>query len=130
MSSVEFGKIGTSTMPIRQTAETSRARYHRLVAGAFVADFVAIMLALTIALWLRFETKLSQFGVAYSGEFSAFDYLQHIAVGTVLMMIVLGNFRFYTRGNLLSYTNTLRIIFKGSFIWLLSYLALTLIFKF
>ncbi len=130
MSSVEFGKIGASTMPIRQTAETSRARYHRLVAGAFVADFVAITLALTMALWLRFETRLSQFGVSYSGEFSAFDYLQHIAVGAVLMMIILGNFRFYTRANLLSYTNTLRIIFKGSFIWLLSYLALTLIFKF
>ncbi|MDA7921013.1 glycosyltransferase [Verrucomicrobiales bacterium] len=130
MSSFGFGKPGTSSMPMRQTAETSRARYHRLVAGAFVADLVAITLALTIALWLRFETKLSEFGVTYSGEFSPVDYFQHIAVGVVLMMIILVDFRFYTRASLLSYTNTLRVIFKASLIWLLAYLALTLIFKF
>src|SRR5690606_37729468 len=116
--------------PLLQTAETSRVRYHRLVAGAFVADMLTVTCALLLAQWIRFETPLAGIGVPAADDFRAVDYIGHIVLGTVLMMAMLVNFRFYTRENLLSYTNTLRIIFKASLVWILSYLALTLMLKF
>ncbi len=119
-----------SRQPLRQTAETSRARYHRLVAGAFVADLLMVASSLLLAQWIRFETPLAGFGVPFEDEFRFGDYLGHSILGIALMMGMLVNFRLYARENLLSYTNTLRILFKASFVWILSYLALTLILKF
>lgn len=130
MSSVEPVKTRVSRIPLQQTAETSRARYHRLVAGAFVVDTLAVASALLLAQWIRFETPISGFGVPAEDSFRAADYIGHILLGVGLMMVALTNFRLYTRENLLSHTNTLRIIFKASFVWILSYLALTLMLKF
>lgn len=113
-----------------QTAETSRARYHQLVAGAFIVDMLAVACALLLAQWIRFETPVAGIGVPAPDDFRAIDYLGHILLGVGLMMAALVNFRFYTRENLLSYTNTLRIIFKSSFVWILVYLVLTLLLKF
>lgn len=117
-------------LPLRQTAETSRVRYHRLVAGAFVVDLLMVAAALLVAQWIRYETPVSQFGVPVEDLFRAQDYIGHLVLGIVLMMAVLVNFRFYSRENLLSFTNTLRIVFKSSFVWVLVYLALTLMLKF
>ncbi|NLT70038.1 MAG: hypothetical protein GXX91_05010, partial [Verrucomicrobiaceae bacterium] len=116
--------------PRLQTAETSRVRYHRLVAGAFVVDALVVACALLLAQWIRFETPLAGIGVPAADDFRAVDYIGHIILGVVLMMATLLNFRFYTREHLLSYTNSLRILFKSSLVWILSYLALTLILKF
>ncbi|MBL9158308.1 MAG: sugar transferase [Verrucomicrobiales bacterium] len=123
-------KRGSARLPLRQTAETSRARYHRLVAGAFVVDLLMVTAALLLAQWIRFETKVAEFGVPVEDIFRARDYIGHIVIGVALMMATLTNFRLYTRENLLSYTNTLRILFKSSFVWILCYLALTLMLKF
>lgn len=117
-------------LPLLMTAETSRARYHRLVAGAFLADMLAVASALLIAQWIRFETPLAAFGVPIEDDFRAIDYIGHILLGVALMMVTLANFRLYARENMLSYTNTLRIIFKASLVWILTYLALTLMLKF
>ncbi len=124
-------KIRTSSrLPLRQTAETSRTRYHRLVAGAFVVDLLMVAAALLLAQWIRFETPVARFGVPVEDVFRARDYVGHIVLGVALMMATLLNFRLYSRENLLSYTNTLRILFKSSFVWILAYLALTLMLKF
>ena len=124
-------KARSSTkVPLRQTAETSRSRYHSLVAGAFTVDLLMVTAALLLAQWIRFETPVAAFGVPVEDLFRARDYIGHIVLGVALMMVTLTNFRLYTRENLLSYTNTLRIIFKSSFVWILVYLALTLMLKF
>jgi len=130
MSEAPQNSKNPARRPLMQTAETSRVRYHRLVAGAFVADMLAVTSALLLAQWIRFETPIAAFGVAAEDDFRAVDYVGHIILGVVLMMVTLVNFRFYTREHLLSYTNTLRIIFQSSLVWILSYLALTLMLKF
>ena len=117
-------------IPLRQTAETSRSRYHSLVGAAFVIDLLVVAAALVLARWIRFETFVSGFGVPTDEDFRSSDYLGHLALGVGLMMAILTNFRLYTRENLLSYTNTLRIVFKSSCVWILAYLALTLMLKF
>ncbi|HRQ88627.1 MAG TPA: sugar transferase [Bacteroidia bacterium] len=117
-------------IPLRQTAETSRSRYHSLVGAAFVVDLLVVSAALVLARWIRFETFVSGFGVPTDEDFRSGDYLGHLALGVGLMMAILTNFRLYTRENLLSYTNTLRIVFKSSCVWILAYLALTLMLKF
>jgi len=119
-----------SRLPLGQTAQTSRARYHRLVAGAFAADLLMVTAALLLAQWIRFETPVKEIGVPVEDLFRAADYIGHIVLGVALMMATLTNFRLYTRENLLSHTNTLRILFKSSFVWILAYLALTLMLKF
>lgn len=119
-----------SKLPLRQTAETSRSRYHSLVAGAFAADLLVVTASLLLAQWIRFETPVAGFGVPVEDVFRARDYIGHIVLGVALMMAMLMNFRLYSRENLLSYTNTLRILFKASFVWILLYLALTLMLKF
>lgn len=117
-------------LPLRQPAETSRTRYRRLVEGAFLVDLLVVTCALLMAQWIRFETSLSQFGVPVEEIFQAKDYIGHIILGVCLMMGVLVNFHLYSRENLLSYTNTLHILFKSSFVWVMIYLALTLMLKF
>jgi exopolysaccharide biosynthesis polyprenyl glycosylphosphotransferase len=130
MSQLPFAKKNSSKMPLMMTAETSRARYHRLVAGAFIADMLAVATALLLAQWIRFETPISGFGVPVEDDFRAVDYIGHILLGVALMMVTVTNFRLYARENMLSYTNTLRIIFKSALVWILTYLALTLMLKF
>ena len=100
------------------------------MAGAFFVDVLAVICALLLAQWIRFETLVSGFGVPVEDSFRAIDYIGHIVLGVGLMMATLTNFRLYARENLLSYTNTLKIIFKSSLVWILSYLALTLMLKF
>lgn len=130
MSEVPTPKKTRSRLPLRQTAETSRTRYHRLVAGAFWVDLLVVTAALLLAQWIRFDTPVAGFGVPFEDDFSARAYLGHTILGVALMMAMLANFRLYSRENLLSYTNTFRVLVKASLVWILVYLALTLILKF
>ncbi|MEX2580953.1 MAG: sugar transferase [Verrucomicrobiales bacterium] len=130
MSISHINKEKGAQLPLKQSASTSKTRYHRLVAGAFLVDLLAVTMALVLAHWIRFETPVSDLGVPARGPMRAWDYVGHIALGGVLMMMVLTNFRFYSRENLLSFTNSLRIIFKAALVWILAYLALTLLLKF
>ena len=122
--------VATTPLPLKQTATTSKEQYHRLVVGVFVVDLLVVTLALLLAHWLRFETALARFGTPAASPTSVLNYLGHIILGSALMMTVLANFRFYSRENLLSYTNALRVVFKSSFVWLFAYLLLTLVLKF
>ncbi|MEM9281321.1 MAG: sugar transferase [Verrucomicrobiota bacterium] len=119
-----------SSLPLKQPAMTSKTQYHRLVAGAFMADFLAVTASLLSAYWLRFDTVMVNFGNPSEVSIDVYDYFGHIVMGSVLMMGLLVNFRLYSRVNLLSFTNTLKVLFKASFIWILAYLSLTLILKF
>lgn len=116
--------------PLRQTAETTRTRYRRLVEGAFIVDLLVVASTLLLAQWIRFETPIAGLGLPVEDVFHASDYIGHIVLGVLLMMGILVNFHLYTRENLLSFTRTLRILFKSCFIWVLVYLGLTLMLKF
>ncbi len=120
----------TSSLPLKQTATTSKSQYHRLVIGAFIADMLVVSFALLVAHWIRFSTSMVQIGVPSRTSIEMGDYIGHIVLGVALMMAALLNFRLYSRESLLSFTNTMKVILKSSFIWILGYLSLTLLLKF
>ncbi|MEM7699293.1 MAG: sugar transferase [Verrucomicrobiota bacterium] len=130
MSTHHFDRKKAKPLPLKQCASTSKAYYNRLVAGAFVVDLLLVVGSLIIAQWGRFGTFLSDFGVQDVESLRLGDYGGHIVLGALLMMGLLLNFRLYSRENLLSLTNTLRIIVKGSLLWILLYVSLTLVLKF
>jgi len=117
-------------LPLKEAAATSRAHYHRLVSGAFAADLLAVTASLLFAHWLRFETFVADIGVPSDRPIDAADYLGHIVLGVALMMAALVNFHLYSRETLLSFTRTLRTLFKASLVWIVAYLTLTLVLKF
>ncbi len=119
-----------SALPLKQPAMTSKAQYHRLVGGAFLADLLMVASALVFAHWIRFVTPLARLGTPAEPGQSLSDYFGYIVLGVVLMMTSLLNFRLYARENLLSYTNTLKILFKGSLVWILAFLTLTFLLRF
>ncbi|MEM6279534.1 MAG: sugar transferase [Verrucomicrobiota bacterium] len=119
-----------AALPLKQSASTSTAQYHRLVGGAFVCDLLAVTFALMLAQWLRFETPLVSVGTPSDVLIRPVDYLGHILLGVVLMMSALVKFGVYSRESLLSYTATLKGLVKSSIIWIVAYLSLTLVLKF
>lgn len=130
MSLSHPSSFAVGSLPLQQTASTSKVQYHRLVAGAFAVDSLAVATALLLAHWMRFETPLVNVGNPSDTPVRVLKYTGHIIVGVILMMTILSNFRLYSREILLSYTNTLRVIFKSAFVWILAYLSLTLVLKF
>ncbi len=130
MSHHQPGSNSLSALPLKQPAMTSKAQYHRLVGGAFLADLLMVAAALLLAHWIRFGTPLAGLGTPAEPGQGLSDYLGHIVLGVALMMTSLLNFRLYSRENLLSYTNTLKILFKASLVWILAFLTLTFLLKF
>lgn len=117
-------------MPLRQSASTSAAQYHKLVSGAFVCDLLAVTYALLLAHWIRFDTPVASIGVQTEGLIGRMDYFGHIVLGMVIMMSALVKFGVYSRESLLSYTATLKGIVKSCVVWIVAYLSLTLLLKF
>ncbi len=120
----------TISLPLKQTASSSKTYYQRLVTIAFLLDTVAVVGALIFAYWIRFGTSLVELGVQDFAVRTLRDYSGHIIIGTSLMVLFLANFHFYSRKNLLSYTNTLRVVLKSSVLWIFSYVTLALVLKF
>jgi exopolysaccharide biosynthesis polyprenyl glycosylphosphotransferase len=112
------------------SATSSRSAFNRLVLGTLFVDWLIIVAALFGAHWLRFETSLSSFGVPAHVKVVHADYLGHLIIGVVLMVVILLAQGVYTRECLLSFLNTIRAIWKAALIWLLVYLSFTLILKF
>ncbi len=114
----------------QEQTEPSKTAYNKLVALAFLGDATMIWGALLLAYWLRFETSLVEFGVRELGNRGLAGYFGHFVVGTVLLLGILTNFRFYERRNFLSFHRTIRIIGKSTLVWTVSFLALALILNF
>lgn len=112
------------------TATRSTTLYNRWVLMCFAVDSAVICLSLVIAYYLRFKTSLVEVGVIDSVGLTLRHYLGHIAFGVVLMMLILTNFRFYSKQKMLSYIGTLQIIIKSSIVWLIAFLTLSLVLKF
>ncbi|MDF1825994.1 MAG: sugar transferase [Verrucomicrobiales bacterium] len=122
--------VSPGSLPLKQSASTSAAQYHKLVGGAFVCDFLAVSFSLLLAQWIRFDSPIAAVGVPANESMVPIDYLGHIILGVVLMMSALVNFGIYSRESLLSYTSTLKGLVKSSIVWIVAYLTLTLVLKF
>ena len=82
-----------------------------------------------LAYWFRFETPLRYYGVA--DEIIVLrDYLGHLVIAVITLSVVLANFRLYDPKHLLSYRETVRIIGKSCGLWVVGYLAFSLVLKF
>lgn len=123
-------KDASISLPLKQTATCSKAYYQKLATFTFLLDTVVIAVAMVFSYWIRFRTSLVEFGVQDDTFLTLRDYSGHFIIGTSLMVLFLANFHFYSRRNLLSYTNALRVIFKASILWIFSYVTLALVLKF
>ncbi len=130
MSFFQTGSTNPTALPLRQSASTSAAQYHKLVSGAFVCDLLAVAFALLLAHWIRFDTFVATVGVQAEGLIGRMDYFGHIVLGLVIMMFALVKFGVYSRESLLSYTATLKGVVKSCVVWIVTYLSLTLVLKF
>jgi len=87
-----------------------------------------VSLSLLTAYFLRFETGLHHFGV-YDPTANLKTYAGHLALGTVLLMFFLGNFRLHDPRNFLALRRTAGVILKSCAAWLVAFLALTVLLK-
>jgi exopolysaccharide biosynthesis polyprenyl glycosylphosphotransferase len=120
----------SSRMQIRPTATRSKTRYNNWVLASFVLDTTVIAISLVLAYFVRFRTGVAEIGVPLDLVLSVKSYVGHILFGTVLMMLILTNFRFYSKENMLSFIGTLQVIIKSTVVWLIGYLTLSLVLKF
>ncbi|MEM9481870.1 MAG: sugar transferase [Verrucomicrobiota bacterium] len=104
-----------------------RGTHMEILGLAFAGDLIIVALALVAAHFVRFEVLMES---SYLYYFPLSGYLGHILFGTILMMVLLVNFRLYQGYKLLSYRRTYTVIGKATFSWVLLYLAISLILKF
>lgn len=116
--------------PRALTAATSSSQYNRLVLLSFFVDVLVVSGALLIAYWIRFHSVVAQIGVVDREELTVGNYSGHIMCSLVLMMLILTNFRFYSREVLLSFVRTVQVILKSSLFWVIGYLTFSLVLKF
>lgn len=124
-ATVDARKVGGNVQakPLRHTLKQN------LIVLSFLADFAVLCGAMFLAYWLRFETALRYFGVV-DERIVLQHYLGHLAIGVITLSVVLANFRLYDPKHLLSFRDTARIIVKSCGLWVVGYLAFSLVLKF
>ncbi len=132
--------VMTGSPPVRAkhlTSESSYSLRHRhrpwvvhqkLVIISFLGDALVVSTSLLASYFLRFETELHHFGV-YDPAANLRNYIGHLALGTVLLMFFLGNFRLHDPRNFLAFRQTAAVILKSCAAWLIAFLALTVLLK-
>lgn len=125
-----------TTRPLAEPHESFTLRHrHRpwvahqkLVITSFIGDLAVVMMALMLAYLIRFETDLRSVGVIDAG-INVSGYLDHVLLGSALLIFLLANFRLHDPRNFLAIRKTFSIIAKSCIIWGFSFLALALVFK-
>jgi exopolysaccharide biosynthesis polyprenyl glycosylphosphotransferase len=102
--------------------------HQKLVIASFLGDAVVVGLSLIVAYLVRFETMMSGMGVT-DPSISLKSYVGHIVLGSVFLVVLLGNLRVHDPRNFLAFRRTAKLIAKSCVIWLAGFLALTLILK-
>ena len=106
----------------------------RLVITTLVCDSLVIVYALIFAYWLRFQTAVSDFGIALpQGALehqSLRDYAGYIAIGAITFILGLTNLGIYERNALLRFHFVSSQIVKGSLLWAAGFLSFVLMFRF
>ena len=100
-----------------------------LPAILLLGDLLFAFAGLSLAWWLRYDTRFGQFGLPV--EAAAFqDYLPLLAVGVTLLIVTYAQLGLYDERLLLRRYQALAIIIKGTVLWLLAYLGVSLVLKF
>ncbi len=120
----------TKIRPKYESATGASHLYNQWTLIAFAVDTLITALALVLAYYVRFKTGLIEVGVVDTQGLSLKDYAGHILFGTILLILILTNFRFYTREKLLSFTDTLQTVLKSILVWLVAFLCFSLVLKF
>jgi exopolysaccharide biosynthesis polyprenyl glycosylphosphotransferase len=114
--------------------DTSRNRHRRetlralIVVASLLGDAVVAVLALIAAYALRFHSPLARIGVEHP-EMTLGQYTPHIALGTGLILVLMGNGRLYAPPYLHAVRRHWRIVGQSCALWLVGYLTLSLLFK-
>jgi exopolysaccharide biosynthesis polyprenyl glycosylphosphotransferase len=123
-------------LPVSETSPSYSLRHrHRpwvlhqkLVITSFLGDAMVVSLSLMAAYLVRFETVLSGIGVA-DPSITLQSYLGHVVLGSVFLLVLLGNLRMHDPRNFLAFRRLAKLIGKSCLVWLAGYLGLTLILK-
>jgi exopolysaccharide biosynthesis polyprenyl glycosylphosphotransferase len=100
-----------------------------LPAWLLVGDLLCAFVGLSFAWWLRYDTRLGQFGIpVQTAAFGA--YLPLLFVGVALLIGTYAQLGLYDERLLLRRYQALAIIIKGTVLWLLVYLGVSLVLKF
>lgn len=95
---------------------------------ALGADICVIVYAIAAAYWLRFYTPLAHYGVLF--ETDPRNYIGYAALGTGLMLLILGYNRLYEKQTMLRYRHISLLILKCGTVWLAAFISFSLVFKF
>lgn len=100
-----------------------------LPALLLAGDLLCAFAGLSLAWWLRYDTELGQLGLPV--EAAAFaDYLPLLVVGVAILVVTYAQLGLYDERLLLRRYQALAIIIKGTVLWLLAYLGISLVLKF
>jgi len=100
-----------------------------LPAILLAGDLVFALAGLSLAWWLRYDTRLGQFGIPVeAATFS--DYIPLLLVGVAILIVTYAQLGLYDEKLLLRRYQALAIIIKGTVLWLLAYLGISLVLKF
>ena len=92
-------------------------------------DLVFALAGLVLAWWLRYDTRLGQLGIPVPGAaFAAYQPL--LLVGVALLVGTYAQMGLYDERLLLRRYRSLLIVLKGTALWLLAYLGISLVLKF
>lgn len=99
-----------------------------LVALSFVGDLLAVICALGLGYFIRFETVLGTVGVA-DMSLTLKSYSGHLVFGTVVMIALAFNFHLYDSKKFLSFRPMVKSIFQVCVSWSVLFLSLALVLK-
>ena len=100
-----------------------------LPAILLAGDLVFALAGLSLAWWLRYDTRIGQFGIPVEAATFA-DYLPLLLVGVAILIVTYAQLGLYDEKLLLRRYQALAIIIKGTVLWLLAYLGVSLVLKF
>ncbi len=106
-----------------------KAEAHSLVCMIFAVDMLLVTASLVGAFLLRFYSPLQEYGY-YDVKHPIDAYTGHLVLGLFTMGVILLNQGFYSREAILSHRRVFSTLLRGAGLWLLIYLAASLILRF
>lgn len=102
--------------------------HQKMVVTSFLGDVIAIVLALGIGYFIRFETFLGAIGVE-DLSVTLKSYAGHLVFGTVVMVALGINYRLYDPKKFLTFRPMVKAIFQVCVSWSVLFLSLALVLK-
>lgn len=121
----------STTSPLSAVSQDSRrnALQDILLAISLFGDWIATFLGLSLGYWIRFNSGWINLGSESSDRIYT-DYLGLISVGSVFLILTFGYLKLYEYRRLLNFRQVLPVLLKGTAIWVIGYLAISLALKF